>query len=341
MDIDTTTVIERSPPSRRRGTVPKPRKARARLARFEDQPPSQSQTLAIRPRVLGEADKAVDALAPAYATDEVQEIPQLRKRKRKEDVEYKPPEEGDERDARDEAKIAIDQPDETKWDKKKKKVYEPNEEVEEILAGASLPDEIATIISEASPRLQVWLGFRTETPGGLKRTDLQEPVVKSIDLANAAEVQMYKENQEGFVKKAGGKTATIKGRMCQDFKDAEFYRTMGDIRTDVRTIKPFNNPGLKEAPVEDKSEKPKASATGRPQRAKNLKLSQKMKDILESQKALEEAGEDYVFEDQGVRKKSAVAKINTKNFVQYKDPVNKDVYRAQLRRGKKAPTPAA
>lgn len=336
MDTDTTRVIAPSPPRRQR-RIPQPRKTRSKFPRFEDQPPSQSQTLTIRPRVLDEAQKAVDALAPTSVIDEVQEIPQLRKRKRKEDVEYKPPDMEDERDARDEARIAIDQPDETKWDKKKKKVYEPNEEVEEILSEASLPDEIARIISEASPRLQVWLGFRTETPGGLKRTDLQEPVVKSIDLANAAEVQMYKENQEGFVKKAGGKTATIKGRMCQDFKDAEFYRTMGDIRTDVRTIKPFNNPGLKEAPIEDKSEKPKTSAT-RPQRARNLKLTQKQKDILESEKALTEAGEDYVFEDRGKKKRSAVAKINTTNFVPYKDPVDNVAYRDQLRK-KKAPPP--
>lgn len=332
MDIDT---IAQSPPRRQRG-IPQPRKTRPKFPRFDDQPPSQPRALAIRPRVLDEAEKAVDALAPASVIDEVQEIPQLRKRKRKEDVEYKPPDTEDERDARDEAKIAIDQPDETKWDKKKKKVYEPNEEVEEILSEAYLPDEIAKIISEASPRLQVWLGFRTETPGGLKRTDLQEPVVKSIDLANAAEVQMYKENQEGFVKKAGGKTATIKGRMCQDFKDAEFYRTMGDIRTDVRTIKPFNNPGFKEAPIEDKSEKPKTSA--RPQRARNLKLTQKQKDILESEKALAEAGEDYVFEDRGKKKRPAVAKINTANYVPYKDPADKVAYRAQLRK-KKAPPP--
>ena len=179
------------------------------------------------------------------------------------------------------------------------KVRGASEEVAEFLKDSNLPKDVIDRLVNADPRLQVYLGLREKTPGGLKRTDLMEPIVKSIDLSNAAMLQAYKDNGSGR-----GKNSTY-SRMCKKFKNKDYYIQKGEIIQDVRTTKPYNRAGLKEAPEIDKSEKKEVKeGVRRSSRAINLKLTPKQLEAAALANALTEEEKEYY----------GITSINTANY---------------------------
>jgi hypothetical protein len=195
-------------------------------------------------------------------------------------------------------------------ERKLKKKYGESEEVAAFLEDSNLPKGVIATLVNADPRLQVYLGLREKTPGGLRKTDLMEPVVKSIDLSNAAELQAYKDNNnpKSF------------SRMCKKFDSGSYYEAMAEARQDSRTIKPHNNPGLDEAPRVDAALEPAPEGVRRSGRKRNTKLSQKQKDIVEAADVIDEA---KTFQDRPgdpEAETSAMAKITSRNYKPFKQP---------------------
>ena len=178
------------------------------------------------------------------------------------------------------------EPEESKY--KKAKTFEPSEEVAENLKDVTgLDESVKQMLITANPRLQVYLGLREYTPGGLRKTDLMEPIVKSVDLSNFAESQAYKEN-----KSKDGKLS----RLCKPFESASYYENQAELRGDVRTTKPYNREGLKEKPLEDLDAPatPVPENVRRSKRAKNTRATQKMLD----NQAMLGRDEKFIFEDE-------------------------------------------
>jgi hypothetical protein len=253
---------------------------------------SRAEVAALAPPVDAEKEIAVETNTATVA--------KRGKRKRAVDEPFEPSEKDLERaEKEDSGDLMVPKDDDDKKEDPDK-VYEGSEEVADFLEGSNLPKEIIDRLVNADPRLQVYLGLREKTPGGLKRTDLMEPIVKSIDLSNAAMLQAYKDNGSGK-----GKNSTY-SRMCKKFKNKDYYIQKGEIIQDVRTTKPFNREGTKEAPEIDKSEKKEVVKPGvrRSGRARNIILTPKQLEIAAAANALTDEQKEYY----------GITSVNTANY---------------------------
>lgn len=255
-------------------------KITAQLPRKPDQPavdaPSGVETIPLlEPLTLLEDENAVDANVPA---------PKKRKKAADDDEFEVPNLDVSRASSLNDSKYL--EPEESKY--KKAKTFEPSEEVAENLKDVTgLDESVRRMLITANPRLQVYLGLREYTPGGLRKTDLMEPIIKSVDLSNFAESQAYKEN-----KSKDGKLS----RLCKPFESASYYENQAELRGDVRTTKPYNREGLKEKPLEDLDAPatPAPDGVRRSKRAKNTRATEKMKDLQAMRDRDDEA---YIFED--------------------------------------------